>query len=54
MGPLPVVDKLLESLLQIVEYGIVRALYLGMVNGYFGLQFLRLKAVTTACEPARQ
>lgn len=54
MGPLPVVDKLLECLLQVVEYGIVRALYLSMVDGDFGLQFLCLEAVTTACQPARQ
>ena len=48
MGPLPVVDKLLECLLQVVEYGIVRALYLSMVDGDFGLQ-LRALAFSSLC-----
>lgn len=40
MRPLPVVDKLLQGLLQVVEYAIFRARYLGMVDGNLGLQLL--------------
>ena len=40
MRPLPVVDKLLQGLLQVVEYAVFRARYLGMVDGNLGLQLL--------------
>ena len=37
VGPLLVVQKLLETFLQVVEHANVRSLYLIMVDGYFGL-----------------
>lgn len=38
--PLPVVHKLLKSLLQIIEYPVFRALNLCMVDGNLSLQLL--------------
>ena len=53
--PLPVVYELLQGLLKVVEYPLLRALYLGMVDGNLNLQFLRrYRGGITAYEPTRQ
>ena len=55
VGPLSFVDKLFQGLLQIIEYRLVRARNLGMVDGNLRLQFLCLRRYSTkADEPARQ
>ena len=41
MGPLAVVEKLLQSLLQVFEDALVRARNLGVVDRDLGLQLLR-------------
>ena len=42
IGPLPLIDKLLQLLLQFIKHTGIRSLYLRTVDGYLGIEFLSL------------